>query len=89
VISLDGIEDVIKDVVERAIARCKQLSQDGYLALWIRDDGYNFERFVAIYEVRGFLEVGENTCDALVSRKYFWIAVVHDLAEPVGSDTID
>lgn len=89
VILLDGLEDVIDDVVEDAVPAGKELRHDGNLAFGVGHDGDNIEGLVAVDGVWGLFEVVENTSDGLVAGDDVRIAVVDDLAQTIWANGVD
>lgn len=61
VVLLDGVENVVDNVVEDTVATREELGHDGDFAFGVRDDGNNVERLVSVDRVGSLLEVAENT----------------------------
>lgn len=89
VVLLDGIKDVVDDLVEDTVTGGKELGHHRSLSWGVGDDGNNVERLVTVNGVRAVLELGEDLGNRLAARLDFRITFRKDLSELSAANSLD
>lgn len=89
VVLLDGIKDVVDNLIEDTVTGGKELGHHRGLARGVGDDCDNVEGLITVDGVRAVLELGEDLSNRLAARLDLRITLGKDLSELSAANGLD
>lgn len=89
VVLLDGVEDVVHNLVQDTISRWQELGHDRGFTFRVRNNGDDVKRLITVDGVRSLLESAEDFGYASLASLNFWVPLGEYVAELGRTDGVN